>query len=73
MIHIFNIYGSIMCIYHKLITFNIFGINCQHSMLDFHTENTVLQQQKYKGILPTFMLAYMEILTVLPLIYIYMI
>ena len=52
-----DIYVRNLCICHPLIDSSISGSNSQHSMLDFHKENTVLLKNKFQGIMPTTMLA----------------
>ena len=39
-----EMYFNIMCICHKIIDSSICGSNSQHTMLDFHKGNTVLQK-----------------------------
>ena len=59
MINITDIYVIILCICHPFIDYSISGSNSQHSMLDFHKGNTVLLNNKFQGIIPTNMLAYL--------------
>ena len=51
-----DIYVRRLCIYHLFIEMSICGINIQHPMIDLHKENTVSQENKCQGIVPTFML-----------------
>ena len=57
MINIDESYVRIMCICHNFIDCSISDSNIQHSMLDFHKENTVSRKHKIRRIFPTFMLA----------------
>ena len=59
MINIDESYVRIMCICHKFIDCSISESNIQHSMLDFHKENTVFLKNKCQGILPTSMLTHL--------------
>ena len=44
--NIVEIYVSITCIFHKFIDSSIYVSNSEHSILDFHKENTIVTKQE---------------------------
>ena len=48
-----------MCTCHNFVESSICGTNSQHSMLDYHKENTVLWKNKFQWILGIDMLSYL--------------